>query len=129
MSFNQDSVSSFQLSAVLKSTVIALAISVLLSLIGGFTFYFSDISESILPWMGAGILFLSVAIGGLLAGRRAGTKGLYHGLAVGALFFIITWLVAALILPSQVMLISSLQKLLLSLAAGSLGGILGVGSS
>ena len=129
MSFNQDSVSFFQFTAVMKSTFLALAVSTVLIVVLGLILYFSDIPESSLPWISAGILFLSVTSGGLCAGRLSGTKGLLHGLAVGVFFFFIIWLTSAFILPSQILLLSSIHKLLLALTSGALGGILGVGSA
>ena len=129
MSFNQDSVPYFQFTAVIKSTLVALAISTVMVVILSMFLYFSALPENTLPWISAGILFLSVASGGLCAGRLSGTKGLLHGLAVGIFFFFIIWLTSAFLLPCQMLLLSSLHKLLLSLTSGALGGILGVGSA
>ena len=128
MSFNQDSVSFFQFATVIKSTLVAFAISAVLIIVLSLILYFTDIPESTLPWISAGIIFLSVACGGLCVGRLSGTKGLLHGLTVGICFFLIIWLIS-FILPSQILLLSSLHKLLLSLTSGALGGILGVGSA
>ncbi|ACV62238.1 hypothetical protein Dtox_1362 [Desulfofarcimen acetoxidans DSM 771] len=129
MSFNQDSAAFIQITAVLKSTLVALMFSTVLIALLGLIIYYSDISETTIPWISAGIIFLSVTCGGLFAGKMSGTKGLLHGLSVGILFFLIIWLASALILPGHILLLSSLHKLLLSLTSGALGGVLGVGSA
>lgn len=86
-------------------------------------------SEHSLPWFSAGLFFVSVLAGAWSAASRAGNRGLFHGLGVAVLFFLLSWLLAATILPIQVSFVPLIHKLLLSLVAGALGGVLGVGSS
>lgn len=116
-------------SAIYKGTLVTLVISLILSILVGIIYYLSSLSESTLPWMASGILCLSVFIGGGLAANWVGAKGLYHGLGVGVVYFILVWLVAGLFLPGSVSLVGFASKLAMSLAAGSIGGVLGVGLS
>ncbi len=126
---NQETPGSFSLREVLRGTLLGLAVSFLGSALIGVGYYFTSLSENCLPWFAAGLFFFSVLVGAWSAASRAGKRGLFHGLGVAALFFILSWLLATTILPSQVMLVSMLQKLILALVAGALGGVLGVGSS
>ncbi len=113
------------ISAVLKGTFLTLAVSLLLSIGTGIVYHVSSITEQTLPWFTGAILAASAFSGSLAAGRQAGSRGLYHGLATGLLFFLALWLLAGLFLPGQAGL-SIFSKFLLSLSAGALGGVVGV---
>lgn len=119
----------FNFPAVLRGTVIALIVSILGAAALGLVFYFSNLSEKIMPLAAVGVLFLSVFIGGLLAAYNAGNRGIYHGLAVGFAFFVASWLLVVLFFPGNTVFLSVLQKFLVTAIAGGLGGILGVGLS
>ncbi len=116
------------LTAVIKGTFLTLVISLVLSIGIGVFYYFSSVTERSLPWFAALILAISVLIGSLTVGREVGNRGLYNGLAVGLIFFIIVWLVSGLIMPGQV-LPGIIQKFLIVTFAGAFGGIIGVGRS
>jgi len=119
---------SFSIGAVLKGVFYALAASLLLSAGAGLVYHFSSLPENTLPWSAAIILAASIFGGSLAAGRQAGSKGLYHGLAVGLLFFIIVWAAAVLFVPGQAGL-NIIHKLLITVPVGALGGVIGVGLS
>lgn len=97
-----------------------------LSLFASILFYFSGLSEALLPWATAFVIFFGVSFGASAASRQAGGKGLWHGLAVGLGFFLITILVSAIFLSESLTLLGIGAKLLLSASAGMLGGIFGV---
>jgi putative membrane protein (TIGR04086 family) len=118
--------SSISVSAVLKGTFLTLFISLLLSVGTGVVYHVSSITEQTLPWFTGAILVVSTFSGALATGKQAGSKGLYHGLATGLLFFAALWLLAGLFLPGQAGM-SIFSKLLLTLGAGALGGVIGVG--
>ena len=90
--------------------------------------YLSPITEQTLPWSAAVILAVSTFSGSLVAGKKAGNRGLYHGLLIGALFFLAVWLTSGLFMPGQAVL-GVFPKLVVSLSAGAAGGVLGVGFS
>lgn len=107
-------------------TLVTLVISLVLSILAGIVYYLSSLSEGTLSWMGYAILCISILAGGGYASVRAGAKGLYHGLGVGLLFFIIAWLIAGIILPGNIFLTGFMLKLTLALISGAAGGIIGV---
>jgi putative membrane protein (TIGR04086 family) len=98
----------------------------LLSVVTGIVYHVSSLTEQTFPWFTGAILAVSAFSGSLSAGRQAGSRGLYHGLATGLLFFLALWLLAGLFLPGQAS-ISVFSKFLLALGAGALGGVIGVG--
>ncbi|RYD04493.1 hypothetical protein N752_14060 [Desulforamulus aquiferis] len=97
-----------------------------LSIIAGLTYYFTSLSENTMSWVAASILFLSVATGSGYAAKRARSRGLFNGLGVGIVSFILIWIISGLFLPSSILLAGALGKLTLTLAAGGLGGVIGV---
>ncbi|MCG9967634.1 TIGR04086 family membrane protein [Pelotomaculum terephthalicicum JT] len=113
---------------VVKGILFALSIALLLSLCAGLIYHLSPLSEKTLPLLAAIILASGAFGGSLTAGRQAGNKGLYHGLAVGLLFFIVVWAAAALFVPGQAGL-NIFYKLLIILGSGTIGGVFGVGLS
>lgn len=116
------------LSAVLKGTLLTVALSLLFSVGTGVFYHFSTVTDQTLPWFAAVILAASSFGGSLAAGKEAGNKGLYHGLAVGSLFFVVVWVGSGLFMPGLVVL-GIFYKLLITLFTGVLGGVIGVGLS
>jgi len=119
----------FNFPAVLRGTVVALVVSILGAALLGILFYFFNFSEKFLSPVSGVVLFLSVFSGGLLAAHRAGNRGIYHGLAVGIVFFAVSWLLVTLFFPGNTVFLNVLQKLAVIIMAGGMGGVLGVGLS
>ncbi|GAB6157428.1 hypothetical protein JCM39194_06280 [Desulfotomaculum varum] len=114
-------------SSVWRGTLVSLIFSLCLSILAGLAYYITGLSENTMPWVAGGILFVSVVTGSGYAAKRARSKGLFNGLGVGICTFIIIWLLVGLFLPGHVLLPGALSKFVLTLLAGSLGGMLGVG--
>lgn len=117
----------FNYMAILKGTGFALISSVCLVAISGTVLYFSPAIEEWVPLLALGIFFLSALSGGFIAARRAGCKGLIHGLGVGVLFLLLT-IIISLFMHAQLLGISLAKKVISSVLAGLLGGIWGVGN-
>lgn len=117
----------FNVPAVFKGTLYTLATSGLLIGLAGLTFYFTDLAETTLNWLAGAILFLSTAVGSTLAAREAGGRGLFHGLTVSVVYFLVLWACAAWFLPGPLQAAALLRKLILIVAGGAAGGIFGVG--
>lgn len=112
--------------AIGRGLLVALAVAIVLSLLSTLLLHFTNVSERFLPWIAAFILFISVFFGGGLAAARVGGKGLFHGLLVGLGFFILMWVLGTLLFPGPSTVIGLIEKFVLTVAAGALGGILGV---
>lgn len=113
-------------SAIYKGTLVTLIATIPLGLIAGIVYYLTSLSENTMPLVVTGILTISVFGGGFFAASKVGSKGLYHGLGVAALCFLVIWLISALFVPTNITLAGFTTKLVALLASGSLGGILGV---
>lgn len=114
------------LPAVGRGTLVGAIASLTGTLLVAAAFYFTSISERIFPYLVSFILFLSGMLGGGLAARSAGNRGLIHGIAAGTALFFLFWLAAASALPGPVTSGMLLKKFFLLAAGGALGGFLGI---
>ncbi len=102
----------------------AMLLSLFFALICGLIFHFSTLSESHLKLFSLIIILLSVFWGGFKAAQNAESKGLLHGLGVG-LLFVLSTLVITFLIAEQLMFKAILNRLLLCILGGALGGIIG----
>lgn len=115
-------------SSVIQGTVVTLALSLVFSMAAGIIYHFSSITDHAIPWFAVAVLAVSSFSGSVSAGKNAGSRGIYHGAAVGILFFFAIWLAGGIFLPGQAV-VGVVYKLIITTFAGALGGMLGVGLS
>lgn len=115
--------------AIFRGGLFALMLILILSVITGIIYYFSDLPENTLPWVAHLILAIIIFAGAILAVNRLGAKGLQHGLGVGVLCFGFILIISGLFLPGNIFLTGLSVKLILALIAGAAGGILGINLS
>lgn len=122
-----ENVETFEFTTVLKGFLYAVVANIFLILLFSLFFQFTPLSEKYLMIISLLILFTSVFIGGFFASKLAGAKGLFHGLGVATIFFILH-LILSLTFGSQNALISdSIIKIIAIMIGGAIGGILGIG--
>lgn len=85
----------------------------------------TDIPED--SWRGTTLMIhgLAMLIGGIVSGKRSGSKGWYQGILLGAMYIVVVWMIGFLAYDSGL----SKDTLILAglvLAAGAIGGIIGV---
>lgn len=115
-----------KLGPVLTGFTNGVILTVILSLIAALALHFTSLSESFMPGLALGILIFSVFIGGWCAAGKAGSRGLLNGLKVALLFICLSLIITAVFLPGSFDWWGCLIKTASTLAAGALGGILGV---
>jgi len=111
--------------AVLYGTLLALLASLGILLATGVVVYYAKVGDIWLPMVSSGVYFAGVFAGGVYASRKAGQKGLVHGIIVGVAFVILssflTWL-----FPAELNWMIFFKKVLYGIIGGAIGGILGV---
>ncbi|MHB8157033.1 MAG: TIGR04086 family membrane protein [Desulfocucumaceae bacterium] len=129
MSFKPSATSrpSINFTAIFRGLAAALGLSLAGSFLLGVVYHYTGLKESTLPLSSSILLFASVFLGGFLSSRHSGSRGLFHGLSVGFLVFILIWLFTGLFLATGLGFIPLLQKFLVCAVGGTLGGIFGVG--
>ncbi|MGI6648595.1 MAG: TIGR04086 family membrane protein [Bacillota bacterium] len=98
----------------------------ILGIIVGLLMYFTNLPESVSPLLTLSIFIFSVFVGGFLAARRQGSKGLLLGFEMALAFIILVLVINLVFNPGHFSWTTSLIKFLLAALAGILGGIMGV---
>jgi putative membrane protein (TIGR04086 family) len=117
------------LNAVFKGLLAAIIITILGSALSGIIYHATALSEQTLPLVSSSLFYFSIFVGSIFAAREAGYKGLVHGIGVALLFVLFGWLLSNLFLHVKATFLVVLQKMIISLVTGALGGVLGVGLS
>jgi len=107
----------------------ALVWSVFLCVVIAIVVYFTGIKETLLPTLGKMIIILTVFGAGCSVSRHYGSKGLVRGMTMGIAFFILMVIATIGFQPELISFKSFLSMLAITLTAGGLGGILGIGLS
>lgn len=113
----------------LKTIGKTLVWSLLLCLVTAMVVYFSGIRETLLPTLGKLILIITVFSAGCAVSRQYGSKGLVRGMTIGVAFFILMLIGTIGFYPDLISFKSFLSTLAITVTAGGLGGILGIGLS
>ena len=87
--------------------------------------HFSSMKEQSLPQLSLIVHSLCALAGGFVAGKHSGHKGWYHGSVLGVFYGLLVLIAGFLALDSSFNL-NSLTLFALTLAAGGLGGMVGI---
>lgn len=104
----------------------ALVIALVLAVVIGLALYATRLSESLLPVLSGLVVAIAVFCGGLKAARLSGSRGLWLGILVGLLFFLVVAAVGWTGVPLA--LGGAGKKLGICLLGGVMGGIAGIAS-
>ncbi|MBP1996764.1 TIGR04086 family membrane protein [Paenibacillus eucommiae] len=112
-------------SPLLSGLVYALSMMVIGTLLTSLVLLLSSTQESSLTSLTAIVHSVSLFIGAWVSGKRAGSRGWYHG-GLLAIFYCVLLLVVGFLAYNVQLNFHSLRLFALLLSAGALGGILGV---
>jgi len=112
-----------------RGLLTTLCTTLVLILFSALVFHFTPISEALLPVTSLGILVVSAFIGGLVGAREAGIRGLFHGLVIGVIFFVLIAALAFIVAPEAFAVMHIVKKLLACVIPGACGGMIGVSMS
>ena len=112
-------------SAVLRGLIVSLAVMAAATVAASLIYKFADVRESTMTTAVYIIHSLSLFVGGIATGRGAGRKGWYFGGWMGFIYCLVIVTVGFLSYDAALTM-HTLILLLLSLASGALGGIIGV---
>ena len=115
---------SFQFSLILKGILLASILAMLMSLVFGFLLSYTSLPESELS---INIIFgTSIFIAAFITAYQAGTRGLYHGLAVSLGFIVLVLILSSIFWSTPPSWLKMGEKTILALVSGGIGGIIGV---
>ena len=110
----------------LRGLAAAFAITCIIFIGFGILLTYTDLSEKVLPMVSLGCTALSAAAAGFDWGSCMGQKGLLWGLLAGAAYTGILFLITGLAGNGIQIELSGLMTLIVAMAGGGIGGILGV---
>lgn len=113
----------------LKGLGKGLLVSLGLCLLSAPLIYFTGIEETVMPTLANLILAAGIFWCGCYVSKSYGSKGLVRGLTMGLTLFILMLIATFAFNSSLIGFKTFLYNLVLCLAAGGLGGILGIGLS
>lgn len=113
---------------ILKGVLISLVISILAMVILGIIVFFADISDRTVSTLIMFLSALSVFIGALILARNIDSRGLLNGLVLGGIYFLVLIAVSAAVCGSVSFEAGNLLRFVSALAAGMLGGVMGINS-
>lgn len=111
---------------VLSGLVVSLMVTLVMVLVGGVTMTLVGSTDSGFVQAGSAAIAVAAGIGGLYAGHAAKQNGLRNGALVGAIYFVLLFVIGFLGVREPVNVIVLGQKAVLSLVPASIGGVLGV---
>lgn len=111
---------------VLKSILLAFALSILLLLIVTLILTFTPIKEDNIPLLTTAIMIISIAAGSIYMAIKAQEKGWLNGGIIGILYFVILLFLNYLFIKPFIFDIYTIGKFFISLATGVIGGMIGV---
>lgn len=111
---------------VLKSILLAFALSILLLLIVTLILTFTPIKEDNIPLLTTAIMIISIAAGSIYMAIKVQEKGWLNGGIIGILYFVILLFLNYLFIKPFIFDIYTIGKFFISLATGVIGGMIGV---
>jgi len=110
----------------LKSIALAFTLTLLLLIIVTMLLTFTPMKEDTIPLMSNIIMIISIAVGSIYMAIKAEEKGWLNGGIVGVVYFLILLILNCLFIKPFVFDVYTVGKLLVSLIAGAVGGMIGV---
>jgi putative membrane protein (TIGR04086 family) len=114
------------LATIFKGFIYAVTGSVILVLLVSLIFYLTPLSERFLEIISLLIIFTSVFIGGFIASKKSGNRGMVQGIGVGLIFLVFNLILTLFFGTDGFATNVLLSKIAACLIGGSLGGIIGI---
>lgn len=114
---------------IIKGVVLAFLVSLILICVLAAVAYFSDIQDRTVSTLVLVISAVSVAFGAYFLARNISGGGLLNGLMLALIYFAVLLLVSILVNGSISFSQSNFLRLFAQLAAGALGGVLGINTA
>lgn len=111
---------------IIKGSVLAILISIVLLFIASALLTYTNIKETTIPVIIIVISAISIFIGSLISSIHIKKKGIINGALVGAIYIITIYLFSSIAITGFNLNIKSLIMLIASIVAGIIGGIVGV---
>ena len=111
---------------VLKGSVFAVVLTLILLLIYSALLTYTNLNESTMPIFIIAITAISILVGSLMSSVNIKKNGLTNGALVGLIYILVIYLLSSIISKTFSLNIYSIIMMIASVVAGAIGGIIGV---
>lgn len=111
---------------IVKGSVLAITISIILLLIFAATLTYTNINEQVIPTVIIIITAVSILIGSQITASHIQKNGILNGVAVGLIYVMCLYLISSIISQNFSLNNYSIILIATSVMIGGLGGIIGV---
>lgn len=111
---------------VLKGSVFAVVLTLILLLIYSALLTYTNLNESTMPVFIIGITVISILVGSIMSSVNIKKNGLTNGALVGLIYILVIYLLSSTINKSFSLNMYSIIMMIASVIAGAIGGIIGV---
>ncbi len=126
---NNTSGEGFQISAMWRGLAWAIVVTVIMTILFSVLLHYTSLTEGLLSSYALFIIFISMLTGATMGAKTAGNKGLWHGLSITLGYWLLTVIIALFWNLENLTFLFLLKRLCFAVAAGVLGGIIGIGFS
>lgn len=109
-----------------KSLVVSYIITLVMILIMAIIFTYTPLKEKNIPLFNTVIMIISITVGAIYLTLKIGEKGWLNGGLVGIVYYIILVLLNFILFKNHSIDIYTTSKLIISLATGIIGGMIGI---
>lgn len=115
--------------SIAKGTMIAIISTIILLLIFAVILTYTNISEGTINPVIITITAISILIGSSIGNMKIKKNGIFNGACIGGIYIITIYLISSILNRNFGLNIQSLIMIVISMAFGILGGIIGVNQS
>lgn len=126
MSREKRLISSLGKNPVVYGTLGAIVIGLIGTLLLSIVFYYTSLSESYLKPAGTFLYLICAFLGGFLASKKAGNRGIMYGGIVGLSYFLIVSLILLITSPASFSVFTIFLKGFYTLIVAAAGGVIGI---
>ena len=111
---------------VLKGSIIAILISMVLLILFAIILANTDVSESIMPYAIIIICAISILIGSIISSIKIQKKGIINGALVGTIYIVVLYIFSSIIENNFSLNSYSIIMCMFAILFGCIGGVIGV---
>lgn len=111
---------------VIKGSAFAVVLTLILLLIYSAFLTYTKLNESTMPVFVIGITAISILIGSLMSSVNIRKNGIVNGALVGLIYIVVIYLLSSIATKTFSLNMYSIIMIIISTAAGAIGGIIGV---
>lgn len=123
---NENNVSSNNILRVVKGSIFAIIISIVMLMIFAAFLTYTNINENTIPTVIIVIMAISILIGSQITTSNIKKNGILNGILVGVIYIALLYLISSIVSKNFALNNYAIIMIMVSVVIGGLGGIIGV---